>query len=157
MYTEVRTYLIRRLDVDLVDDVLADTFLVVWRRWTDLPEDPSGRRAWVYGILRNKIMQATDTLNRQLRLTWRTGSLLESEAAPDAHDLEAIHEARRLLDLLPPGERDALTLMVVAGFTSAETADMLGCSVSSVTTRVARARKRLRQILTEQDRGKENP
>lgn len=155
MYTEVRTYTIRRLDLDLVEDVLAETFLVVWRRWADLPEDSSGRRAWIYGILRNKMMQATDTLNRQLRLMWRAGSLLESEAAPDTLDIGALREARRLLDLLPPGERDALSLMVLAGLTSAETAATLGCSVSSVTTRVARARKRLLRILTEQAPGRD--
>lgn len=155
LHTELRTYLVRRLDLDLIDDVIAETFLVVWRRWADLPEDLSGRRAWVYGILRNKVLQATDTLNRQLRLTHRAASVLDAEAALDPADLEALHEARRLLNLLPPGERDALSLMVVAGLTSAETATVLGCSVSSVTTRVARARKRLRTILTEQDAGKE--
>lgn len=154
MYAELRTYLVRRLDVDLVDDVLADTFLVVWRRWPDLPADVSGRRAWVYGILRNKVMQASDGLNRQRRLTQRASSLLEAEATVDPADLEEIQEARRLLNLLPPGERDALSLMVIAGLSSAETATALGCSVSSVTTRVARARKRLRKILSEQDRGR---
>ena len=156
LYTELRTFLVRRLDLDLIDDVLAETFLVLWRRWADLPQDLSGRRAWVYGILRNKMMQATDTVNRQLRLTHRVGSVLDAEDVLDPDDLEAIHEARRLLALLPPGERDALSLMVVAGLSSAETAAVLGCSVSSVTTRVARARKRLRQILTEQDAGREN-
>ena len=155
MHPELRTYLVRRLDLDLIDDVIAETFLVLWRRWTDLPDDLSGRRAWVYGILRNKVLQATDSLNRQLRLTHRVASVLDAEAALDPDDLEALHEARRLLALLPPGERDALSLMVVAGLTSAETATALGCSVSSVTTRVARARKRLRQILTEQAAGRE--
>ena len=153
MYTELRMYLLRRLTLDLVDDVIAETFLVVWRRWSDLPVDLSGRRAWVYGILRNKVMQATDTLNRQQRLAHRVASALEDEATLDPHDLEALQEARRLLDLLPPGERDALSHMVIAGLSSAETAIVLGCSVSSVTTRVARARTRLRQILAEQDRG----
>ena len=156
MYTELRTYLLRRVDVDLVDDVIAETFLVVWRRWPDLPADRSGRRGWIYGILRNKIMQATDSLNRQLRLTRRASSLLDSEATLDPDDLEALQEAHRLLALLPPGERDALSLMVIAGLTSAETATALGCSVSSVTTRVARARKRLLTILTEHDPGRVN-
>ena len=155
MHTELRTFLVRRLDVDLVDDVIAETFLVVWRRWTDLPDTLSGRRAWVYGIVRNKILQASDTLTRQRRLTHRASSVLDAEAVFDPDDLEALHEARRLLDLLPPAERDALTLMVIAGLTSTETAVALGCSVSSVTTRVARARKRLRTILTEQDPGRE--
>lgn len=166
MYTELRTYLLRRLDLNLVDDVLAETFLVLWHRWPDLPADHSGRRAWVYGILRNKAMQAADALTRQTRLTHRAGSVLDAEVPLDPLDLEALHEARRLLDLLPPGERDALSLMVVAGLTSAETATILGCSISSVTTRVARARNRLRTILAEPgvaepgvaepDAGKEN-
>ena len=153
MHDELRAYLVRRVDLDLVDDVLADTFLVVWRRWADLPTSLSNRRAWVYGIVRNKVLQATDSVNRQLRLTRRASSVLHVDSVLDP-DLEGLHEAQRLLALLPPAERDALRLVVFVGLTSTETATVLGCSVSSVTTRVARARKRLRAILIEQDRAR---
>ncbi len=34
------------------DDVVADTFLVVWRRLDELPREDGAARAWVFGIAR---------------------------------------------------------------------------------------------------------
>lgn len=154
MHPELRSYGLRRLAPDLVDDVVAETFLVIWRRWADLPTDHSGRRAWVYGVVRNKMLQATDRTNRDRRLAGKAAGMREAEATVGEFEAElgSLGEARRLLDLLPPAERDAVSLTVIAGLSCSETALVLGCSVSSVTTRVARARQRLRRILTEHGR-----
>lgn len=149
MHTEVRTFALRRTDVDLVDDVVGDTFLAVWHGWDKVPTDHSGRRAWVYGVLRNKILQATQNAGRRARLRAKVSSLRPSGHGPVDETIESLRAARDLLDLLPPGERDAVALTVLGGLTCAETAEVLECSVSSVTTRVSRARTRLRTILTE--------
>jgi len=149
MHTEVRTFALRRTDVELVDDVVGDTFLAVWHGWDKVPTDHSGRRAWVYGVLRNKILQATQNAGRRARLRAKVSSLRPSSHGPVDETIESLRAARDLLDLLPPGERDAVALTVLGGLTCAETAEVLECSVSSVTTRVSRARTRLRTILTE--------
>lgn len=149
MHTEVRTFALRRTDVELVDDVVGDTFLAVWHGWDKVPSDHSGRRAWVYGVLRNKILQATQNAGRRSRLRAKVSSLRPSDQGPVDEAIEALRAARDLLDLLPPGERDAVALTVLGGLTCAETAEVLECSLSSVTTRVSRARTRLRTILTE--------
>ena len=149
MHTEVRTFAVRRTELELVDDVVGDTFLAVWHGWDKVPTDPSGRRAWVYGILRNKVMQATQNAGRRARLRAKVSSLRPTGQGAVDEAIESLRAARDLLDLLPPGERDAVALTVLGGLTCAETAEVLECSLSSVTTRVSRARTRLRTLLAE--------
>lgn len=149
MHTEVRTFAVRRTELELVDDVVGDTFLAVWHGWDKVPTDPSGRRAWVYGVLRNKVMQATQNAGRRARLRAKVSSLRPTGQGPVDEAIESLRAARDLLDLLPPGERDAVALTVLGGLSCAETAEVLECSLSSVTTRVSRARTRLRTLLAE--------
>lgn len=149
MHTEVRTFAVRRTELELVDDVVGDTFLAVWHGWDKVPTDPSGRRAWVYGVLRNKVLQATQSSGRRARLRAKVSSLRPTGQGPVDEAIESLRAARDLLDLLPPGERDAVALTVLGGLSCAETAEVLECSLSSVTTRVSRARTRLRTLLAE--------
>lgn len=151
MHTEVRTFVLRRVDLELVDDVVGDTFLAVWHGWEKVPADPSGRRAWVYGVLRNKLLQAAQNAGRRSRLRAKVSSLRPTDHGPVGEAIESLRAARDLLDLLPPAERDAVAFTVLAGLSCAETAEVLECSVSSVTTRVSRARTRLRTILLERE------
>ena len=53
------------------------------------------------------------------------------------------------LSKLPPKHRDALILVTVFGYTYAETADMLGVSISAITSLVHRARRTLAEQLKE--------
>jgi len=151
MHTEVRTFVLRRVDLELVDDVVGDTFLAVWHGWEKVPTDPSGRRAWVYGVLRNKLLQAAQNAGRRSRLRAKVSSMRPTDHGPVGEAIESLRAARDLLDLLPPAERDAVAFTVLAGLSCAETAEVLECSVSSVTTRVSRARTRLRTILLERE------
>jgi len=123
----------------------------VWHGWEKVPTDPSGRRAWVYGVLRNKLLQAAQNAGRRSRLRAKVSSLRPTDHGPVGEAIESLRAARDLLDLLPPAERDAVAFTVLAGLSCAETAEVLECSVSSVTTRVSRARTRLRTILLERE------
>ena len=74
------------------------------------------------------------------------------EADPEAtgsHDAEiaALDRARHLLAQLPDAERDAVYLTAVVGMNGPEAAAALGCSPSAITTRISRARARLRELL----------
>src|SRR4029450_2647016 len=48
-YPVVRAYARRRAAPDAAQDVVADTFLVAWRRLEDVPEDAL---PWLYGVAR---------------------------------------------------------------------------------------------------------
>nr|WP_303190129.1 sigma factor-like helix-turn-helix DNA-binding protein [Clostridium phoceensis] len=51
-----------------------------------------------------------------------------------------------------PGEREILYLIYYEGFSTRETASLLGISQTAVTTRLQRARKKLRERLEEEGR-----
>ena len=72
-YRDVATYVRRRAKPDLVEDVVAETFLVAWRRLDEVPVDA---RPWLLGVARK-------TLATQRRSGARQRSLLTKlEAAP---------------------------------------------------------------------------
>ena len=53
---------------------------------------------------------------------------------------------------LKAGEREILYLIYYEGFSTRETASLLGISQTAVTTRLQRARKKLRERLEEEGR-----
>jgi len=142
----MRGFLRRQLPDEQVDDVLSEVFLVVWRRWTDLPE-PDRIRAWVYGVARNKIRHAHSERGRTAH-GLELAATEPIEHAPDHADrLAADDRARRLVALFPEAEADAMTLIIWGGLTPTEAARELGCSVTAVTSRLSRARTRLAAAL----------
>ncbi|MBD3779949.1 MAG: sigma-70 region 4 domain-containing protein, partial [Micrococcales bacterium] len=52
---------------------------------------------------------------------------------------------------LPPAEGEAMALTVWAGLTPTEAAEVLGCSVTALTSRLSRARARLGAVLAADD------
>jgi RNA polymerase sigma-70 factor (ECF subfamily) len=56
-------------------------------------------------------------------------------------------ELRRALDKLPDDQREALILVGASGFSYEETAEICGCAVGTVKSRVNRARTRLAELM----------
>jgi len=151
---KIRGYAHRRGGSDIVDDVASETFLVVWRRWADAPADPDERRAWVYGIARHKIAHALEQAARQRDRIDQAASEASGRVAPaDAMD-DVIERDRmtRLLELLPPREREAFALTVWEGLSTRQAAAVLGCSVSALATRLTRARRKLERALQNEQK-----
>jgi len=76
-------------------------------------------------------------------------------AAPDSND-DATELLGWAMDRLTEADRVVLTLTLLEGYTTAETAAMTGASVVGVKVRAFRARKRLRKLLAEAIQGAEN-
>ncbi|MGA8249021.1 MAG: sigma-70 family RNA polymerase sigma factor, partial [Nocardioides sp.] len=68
----LRRFLARRTDPATADDVLADTLLVCWRRYDDLPEQPL---PFAYGVARNCLANAERAARRQGRVAGRIAAL----------------------------------------------------------------------------------
>ncbi len=153
LYREVapglRAFVRRQVPEEQVDDVLAEVFLVVWQRWSGLPE-PERVRPWIYGVARNKIRHAHSQRGR----TALGVDLVAADAfvhVPDPADgFAADDRARRLVALLPEAEADAMTLTIWGGLTATEVARELGVSVTAVTSRLSRARARLATTLQDE-------
>ncbi|WP_454049503.1 RNA polymerase sigma factor [Cellulomonas sp. Marseille-Q8402] len=150
---QVRGYARRQVPDDQAEDVVAETFLVLWRRWADAPAAPEQLRPWVFGVARHKILRVREQHARVLR---SVASVAVAEPArpapPDPADrLAGDDRARRLLALLPPAEGEAMSLTVWAGLTPGEAAEVLGCSLTALTSRLSRARARLAAALAADD------
>ena len=131
------------MDEQTADEVVADTFLVAWRRRDDIPE--GFERAWLFGVARNTILTASRAARRRNALNGK----LYSAARPAAWTDDQF-ETSDCTDALLPAlrslrEEDREILMLVAWeeLSHAEIGEALGISANAVAIRVHRARKRL--------------
>src|SRR4051812_20442146 len=56
LYPDLLRFVQRRDHTGRAEDVVADAFLVVWRRLDDLPRAHDDARAWIFGITRNILL-----------------------------------------------------------------------------------------------------
>jgi RNA polymerase sigma-70 factor (ECF subfamily) len=136
----LRRYVVRRTDPDSVDDILADTLLVLWRRLDDVPADDP--LPWCYGVARGCLANAHRASRRRDRLTSRL-SVVRADEAPDDTDL---HEA---LGRLSEHERELLRLWAWEQLQPHEIAIVLGVTPNAVSIRLHRARRKLAEQLDE--------
>jgi RNA polymerase sigma-70 factor (ECF subfamily) len=135
----------RRLaDRDSVEDVLADTFLVAWRRRDEIPDPPL---PWLYGVC----LRTISTHRRSARRRTRLWSRLASQPHELARDPADLHAERSQIDRafarLSEREREVLRLVAWEGLSSAEAATALGVTPSAFRVRLHRARRALAKHL----------
>ena len=144
-------FLVRRTDSETAQDVLADAFLVIWRRIDDVPSD--GALPWCYAVARNCLANAQRSARRQRGLIARIARLSPptvEDPDPDLPDPE-LHQA---VTALRPRDREVIVLWAWEGLTAAEIAVVLGITANAVNIRLHRARTRLAALLAETERGK---
>jgi RNA polymerase sigma-70 factor, ECF subfamily len=140
-YAAVRGYALRRAPRDMAPDVVAETFLVAWRRLDDVPADPL---PWLYGVARRVLANARRSADRGLALERRLATAAVPARLGDpgerVGDTEIVRAALARLS-----ERDRETLMLVAwdGLSSARAARAAGCTRAAFAVRLHRARARL--------------
>lgn len=151
-YRPLLAYARRRVDPATADEVVADTFLIAWRRRSEVPD--GSERVWLFGVARNMIRnalragrrrQAAHDRLRSATATEPTGSL---EVSPEPVD-ERAALLRAALDRLAASDRELLMLVAWEELSHAETATVLGISANAVAIRVHRARKKLAARLAE--------
>jgi RNA polymerase sigma-70 factor, ECF subfamily len=131
------------------DDLTQDALLSAWRR-RDSYTPGTNLRAWVFMIVRNQFYS-------DKRRSWRVSQLdpkiaeetLVALTAPTAA-LE-LDDVRRAMLELPDLQREALTLVAVAGLPYHEAAMICACAEGTIKSRVSRARRGLLDILARGD------
>ena len=136
-------------------DVVAETFLVAWRRLGDVPEEPR-TRLWLYAVARRVLANQRRGDRRRTALGERLGAELAT-CVPD----HAVAVADRLryadaLERLPERDREVMLLHLWEGLEPCEIAEVLGISAMASRTRLTRSRARLRRIL-DGDGGDDTP
>lgn len=150
-YPDLLRFAQRRVHPSHAEDVVADAFLVAWRRWDDAPADPADVRPWLFGVVRATMLNARRGDRRRDALATRIGDGEPPGAADDAAGVAAEVAAR--LDLrrgwarLDPAEQEVIALCVWDGLTSAQAAAVLGCTATAYRLRLSRARRALRRHL----------
>ncbi|KCZ92249.1 sigma-70 family RNA polymerase sigma factor [Hyphomonas johnsonii] len=140
---------------DLADDLVQDTCLKAWSA-IDSFRTGAAMRPWLFRILRNEFYQYS-------RRAWRSTPLEPDHAeqvlvAPEC--LESKSDFRimqRAIDALPPQQRDALLLVVAAGFTYQEAGEICDCSDGTIKSRVSRARDAVVHQMTQAGMGRGQP
>jgi RNA polymerase sigma-70 factor (ECF subfamily) len=136
-------YARRRTGPEEAEDVLAETFLVAWRRRDDVPADAL---PWLYGVAANVLRNRARSERRQAAVSARLAAEPLMSGEPDAPD----PRLREALAALKPIDREALLLTAWEGLSADRAARAAGCSRATFHVRLHRARKRLAQALEDQ-------
>ena len=128
-------------------DVVAETFLVAWRRSRDLPPEAEAR-LWLYGVARRVLANhhrgavRRERLGERLRQRLRVGSTVDpGREVPERLTVQAA--LARLGEL----DREVLMLTFWEGLEPREAAEVLQVNPAAVRTRLSRARARLRDLV----------
>ncbi len=151
---EVLAYALRRVArPEDAADVVAETFLVAWRRLDKVPSGDDAR-LWLFGVARRQLANQRRGELRRLRLADRLRRELPAAAAgvgsSEDHRVAAVRAALARLD---EEDREILRLSSWEGLSPSEIAAVMGSHAVTVRSRLHRARKRLRAELVQIDAG----
>ena len=151
----ISRYIARRLGPDAADDLVAETFLAAFRRRGRYDAAQTDARPWLYGIATRLIGRHRRDEVRFFRAIARTGVDPAAEPVADqAIDRVAAQAASRELAAavaaLSRAQRDVL-LLVASGLSYQEAGRALGVPAGTVSSRLARARRKVREALGGQD------
>lgn len=136
----VHAYARRRAPADIAEDVVAETFLVCWRRLDRVPEH---ELPWLYGVARK-------ALANQRRASRRREAAERPLAAGDAAAAAPDLRLRDALARVPERDRELLALVAWEGLSLREAAVVLGCTPVACRVRFHRAKRRLARLLEEE-------
>ena len=127
------------------DDLAQEAMLKAWKARASY-QAGTNLKAWTFTILRNLFYS-------EKRRSWRRQQLdpevAEATLVSNDNPSSAIEllSLRNALDELPEDQREALILVGAGGLSYEETAEICGCAIGTIKSRVSRARKAITEIL----------
>jgi RNA polymerase sigma-70 factor (ECF subfamily) len=142
---QILRYALRRCnEPEDAADIVAETFLVAWRRLGDVPLGAEAR-LWLYATARRVLANHHRGAKRRTRLADRLREELQRQfSSPPASGGDDVIEA---LAEMGEADRELLMLIGMEGLTPREAARVLGIGTVTARTRLHRARRRLRARL----------
>lgn len=145
-YWAVRGYVLRRSPPAAAEDVVAETFLVAWRRRDVIADDPL---PWLLGVARRLLANQQRAERRRGALTARLQGLFRGQG-PEWEPPQAMSdELAAAMVSLSPQEREALLLVAWEGLEPARAARAAGCSPVAFRGRLHRARRHVATALAD--------
>ena len=128
------------------DDLVQETLVKAWSNIHSFTEG-TNMRAWLFTILRNAFY--SEFRKRRHEVEDADGAMAARLATlPGQVSHMDLQDFRSALGKLPPDQREALILVGASGFSYEEAAEICGCAVGTVKSRVNRARNRLAELLS---------
>ena len=124
---------------DLAEDATQDAYLRALRALPRYRGEASAR-VWLLSIARRAAIDAVRSASRRRRLARLLSARAEPEGGPGLGDGVLSEQALAVLD---PDRRSAFVLTQLLGFDYATAAEICGCPVGTIRSRVARAREQL--------------
>jgi RNA polymerase sigma-70 factor (ECF subfamily) len=147
----VLAYALRRVaEPEDAADVVAETFLVAWRRLGEVPIG-DGARLWLYGVARLVLANAQRAERRRTRLGVRLAETLRTEVAAAPEPRGEAAAVLRAIAALGDEDRELLLLVTWEELSPGEAARVLGTTALAARSRLHRARRRLRRVLEERE------
>lgn len=142
-------YLIRLLRrPELVEEVVSDTLFIVWEKASQF-QGRSKVSTWITGIAYLKGIKALDKLKKMPEQ--QADDLFEQETLEDHNDLinrMGLQDwLQNGLHLISADQRTVIELTYFSGHSYHEIAEIMGCPINTVKTRMFHARRRLACLL----------
>ena len=136
---------------ELADDLAQEAMMRAWAA-RDSFEPGTNFRAWIYMILRNHFYT---TIRKNARMTSWDPEAAERILIQEPAQQHAIHmsDVEKALQQLPVEQREMLLLVGAGGASYEEAAEIAGCALGTVKSRLARGRTALAAIINGPDEG----
>jgi RNA polymerase sigma-70 factor (ECF subfamily) len=132
-------------NVDRADDLVQETMLRALANINSF-QPGTNMSAWLFTILRNHFR--SEYRKRRREVEDADGSYADSlKSHPEQQGHVEFAEFREALAKLPSDQREALILVGASGFSYEEAANICGCAVGTIKSRVNRARTRLAELM----------
>lgn len=137
-YDDLVRYVRRRSPADVVEDVVAETFTIAWRKRGALS---AGGRPWLFRTASNTLRNALRKRKRQLEISARLA--IETTDSIDDDQIDVVQAWRRL----KVRDREVLALHLWEGLSDGDAGKVLGCTRAAFSMRLSRAKQRLGRLL----------
>ncbi|MDG4778160.1 sigma-70 family RNA polymerase sigma factor [Micromonospora sp. WMMD961] len=143
---DVWRYVARRVGRSDVGDVVAEVFLVAWRRLSDVPAGSA--LPWLYGVARLVLSNEARGQRRWQELALRVAAEPDRSISVDhADEVVSQRDVAVAFGRLSAADQEVLRLVAWERLSVAEAAVALGQSRATCAMRLMRARRRLRMQL----------
>jgi len=130
---------------DRADDLVQETLVKAWSNLGSFVEG-TNLPAWLFTILRN--IYYSEYRKRRREVADSDGAIAAKLAsAPSQNGHMDLLDFQSALQELPTDQREALILIGASGLSYEEAAQICGCAVGTMKSRVNRARNRLTELL----------
>lgn len=130
---------------DMADDMVQDAMTRAWAARQSYAAG-SNFRAWMFMILRNHYYT---TLRKNARMVSWDPEVAERVlvAGPTQQDGLNVQDVQKALQKLPAEQREVLLLIGANGVSYEEAADIMGCAIGTIKSRLARGRVALTALI----------